>query len=201
MSPDELRDSDKSRCRGDTPRQPRSYADLIKAKKPASVDRRQHRAKLDRGDFCSQGLATHGRHLGRHDCIMHDVWVTLGFGKISRRCRIGRTSPLSLRISSLNWGKTTRASCSVGPPSTHLSSRFPNAAGGNSPSKICGRQTTPIRRTPDEANAGSRGCLLQASGSISPSEYWYLPSWRRGCAHQLFRFQQRRRQSASAMQK
>jgi hypothetical protein len=69
-----VRDSDKSRCRGDTPRQPLGYADLIKAKKPASVDRRQHRAKLDRVPYAARWWM-HATS-GRHGCIGHDVWVS-----------------------------------------------------------------------------------------------------------------------------
>jgi hypothetical protein len=37
----------------------------------------------------------------------------------------------------------------------------PERSGRQFAVKNCGRQTAPIRRTPDEANAGSRGCLLQ----------------------------------------
>src|ERR1700730_16023643 len=45
-----MRDSDRSRCWGDTSCQPRGCADLIKARSLASVDPRQYHTKLARAD-------------------------------------------------------------------------------------------------------------------------------------------------------
>src|ERR1700730_13974196 len=62
-----MRDSDRSRCWGDTSCQPRGCADLIKARSLASVDPRQYHTKLARADS-----ATTGVHMwGDDDAVFH----------------------------------------------------------------------------------------------------------------------------------
>src|ERR1700688_3193834 len=67
-----MRDSDRSRCWGDTSCQPRGCADLIKARSLASVDPRQYHTKLARADSAT----SRGPYVGDDDTVFHlgDAW-------------------------------------------------------------------------------------------------------------------------------
>src|SRR5258707_8919080 len=62
-----MRDSDRSRCWGETSCQPRGCADLIKARSLASVDPRQYHTKLAR----AESATTRGPCLGGDDAVFH----------------------------------------------------------------------------------------------------------------------------------
>src|ERR1700675_2316805 len=62
-----MRDSDRSRCWGDTSCQPRGCADLIKARSLASVDPRQYHTKLARADSAT----ARGPYVGDDDAVFH----------------------------------------------------------------------------------------------------------------------------------
>ena len=62
-----MRNSDRSRCWGDTSCQPRGCADLIKARSLASVDPRQYHTKLARADSAT----TRGPYVGDDDAVFH----------------------------------------------------------------------------------------------------------------------------------